>query len=528
MSMVVDRIMGVDCLLLPDVRHRAVVFVLACLTALPGVALAAAGHIQFVKGEVRIVGADRRERPAKKGDALEERDAVITGAQSFAQLRMIDDGLISMRPDTHLRIDTYRYAGRQDGTERGVLGLVKGGFRTLTGVIGRANKSNYTVRTPNATIGIRGTDHEPFYIPPPLPGEFPLGPPGTYNRVNVGETYIEVGGVRFELGPNEVGFAAFAGGLPPVRLDRLPGFMRATLVQQSRDVQRAVRALSTADAGSGARGTAPSALGTLLALLWGRPVLETRTATGTSLTSGAAQMTPLAPGFAYTAGDRSIDAGGNVVVGSGALTTGIGGASVFLGPDGNPAVSAAPFGAQYIRADAPLVSASSDTFLDFSSQPVKINWGVYAGGNLVDSFGVRVVQGLHFAFAPATPAAIQASLSGSYTILVSSPPLITEAGVIGGGVTSAAITLSTGQLTSYSVNATDALARTWNGSFGGAVPLSDFAQQGVPLFGSGPGGVALGVANGVPIGPDGRGVLSSFDLKTGTGNAVTGSFAVKQ
>ncbi|MDA0226364.1 MAG: FecR family protein, partial [Proteobacteria bacterium] len=414
--------------LVPDLRRLATALVLACLTALPGAALAAAGHIQFVKGEVRIVGADRRERPAKKGDALEERDAVITGAQSFAQLRMIDEGLISMRPDTHLRIDTYRYAGREDGTERGVLGLVKGGFRTLTGVIGRANKSNYTVRTPNATIGIRGTDHEPFYIPPPLPGEFPLGPPGTYNRVNVGETYIEVGGVRFELGPNEVGFAAFAGGLPPVRLDRLPGFMRATLVQQSRDVQRAVRALSTADTGGATSGTAPSALESLLALLFTQPVLETRTATGASLT---ALGQPLPDGFAYTSGDRSVDAGGNVVVGSGALITGIGGSSVVLGSDGRPSTSAAPFGVQYLRGEAPLVSGGSDTFSDIGGQQVSINWGVYAGGSLVDSFGARVVQGLHFAFAPATPAAIQATLSGTYSSLVSIPPLITEGGIVG-------------------------------------------------------------------------------------------------
>ena len=40
------------------------------------------------------------------------------------------------------------------------MSLVKGGFRTISGVIGSgADKSNYEVKTPIATIGIRGTDY---------------------------------------------------------------------------------------------------------------------------------------------------------------------------------------------------------------------------------------------------------------------------------------------------------------------------------------------------------------------------------
>ena len=39
---------------------------------------------------------------------------------------------------------------------------------------------------PTATIGIRGTDHEPVFIPEPKPGETPVGQPGTYDKVNSG------------------------------------------------------------------------------------------------------------------------------------------------------------------------------------------------------------------------------------------------------------------------------------------------------------------------------------------------------
>jgi len=74
-------------------------------------------------------------------------------------------------------------------------------------VIGRRNKSNYLVNTPTAKIGIRGTDHEPYYVPSPAPGETLPAPPGTYNKVNVGETVIRTPGGTVVVGANQIGFA---------------------------------------------------------------------------------------------------------------------------------------------------------------------------------------------------------------------------------------------------------------------------------------------------------------------------------
>jgi hypothetical protein len=65
---------------------------------------------------------------------------------------------MSLQPETTLRIDNYRFERGDDGSERGFLSLLKGGFRTVTGLIGKRNKANYQVNTPTATIGIRGTE----------------------------------------------------------------------------------------------------------------------------------------------------------------------------------------------------------------------------------------------------------------------------------------------------------------------------------------------------------------------------------
>lgn len=205
-------------------RLLTVVFLLPVTTAFAD----PVGRVQFVAGIVNLEAKGRAVRPLQKGDAIEEGDAVITGRLGQAQLLMFDDAIIAVRPDTRLLFETYRYSGKPDGTEQGVMALVRGGFRTITGFIGRTRPGAYRVTTPTATIGIRGTDHEPLYIPPPAPGETPLGPPGTYNKVNSGQTFIENASGRIDIGPNQAGFAPPTPNVAPIRLPQIPAFMRGT------------------------------------------------------------------------------------------------------------------------------------------------------------------------------------------------------------------------------------------------------------------------------------------------------------
>ena len=45
------------------------------------------------------------------------------------------------------------------GASHAFFSLLKGGFRTVSGLIGKINHEDYSVATPVATIGIRGTDY---------------------------------------------------------------------------------------------------------------------------------------------------------------------------------------------------------------------------------------------------------------------------------------------------------------------------------------------------------------------------------
>jgi hypothetical protein len=196
---------------------------------LPSIADAAvAGQVQFVSGDVRIVDTAGNARVAQKGQDINEGETVVTAATSTAQLRMIDGGILALRPDTQLKVDTYVFKGSEDGSENALLSLVKGGLRTITGLIGHQNKDKLKLRTPTATIGIRGTDHEPIVLVEPTAGSAaPGNPPGTYDKVNLGATSLTTNVGTAVINPNQVGFASSLN-QAPVLLPKLPDFYRAT------------------------------------------------------------------------------------------------------------------------------------------------------------------------------------------------------------------------------------------------------------------------------------------------------------
>jgi hypothetical protein len=103
-----------------------------------------------------------RERVLTRGTTVGEGDTVDTGP-GRVQLRFSDGAYVSLQPQSKFRIDAYRFDGKTDGSERGFFSLLQGGLRTITGLVGRTNKSNYQVTTAVATIGIRGTEYTVSY-----------------------------------------------------------------------------------------------------------------------------------------------------------------------------------------------------------------------------------------------------------------------------------------------------------------------------------------------------------------------------
>lgn len=499
-----------------------------------------AGRFQFVHGDVRVQSANGHTTLATKGSELAEGDLVTTGPGAQAHLRMVDEGFIALRPQTQLRVSAYRYRA-VDGKaaeESGVLELLRGGFRTLTGLIGKTNKSAYRINTPSATIGIRGTDHEPLVILPPGPGEVPLGEPGTYDKVNAGGTRLETAGGRVDIEPNQVGFAP-PGGSPPVRLPDIPAFMRSSPAATSeRDTRRDARdepanrrAREAAIQPGGAAAAeesaslAPQRLAPLPPLVEG--TLDPRQ-------PGTGALTPAALGAGIAGGYLRAD--GKPENGAGVI--GIGGIAALVDAHGNLAVvSGDQF--SYTRGEAPLAQEGSALV---SGDVVR--WGVYAGGAVFDSGHAGTVPAFHFMGGSRMTGnvnllqALSAIPAGfiTYNTVAGYTKPITESGAMGGSVNSLSIRIGqlsgVPQLQQYNLGLTDAHGRTWSATLPNAMSLSAFRDGGtgstLSATCSGCGtGSGSGHTSGVVIGnPLPLGVITSYGLQAGSAG-VTGSVLVK-
>lgn len=144
-----------------------------------------AGYILAAGEGLAAQGKDGSIRHLKSRSSVYEGDTIITRTHG-AQIRFSDGSLTSLRPETKFKIDTYSWKGKADGSEKGFFNLIKGGLRTITGIIGKQNKQNYQMKTPVATIGIRGTEYGIRFCS----GNCPGGLRGLFGGVFSGAIYI--------------------------------------------------------------------------------------------------------------------------------------------------------------------------------------------------------------------------------------------------------------------------------------------------------------------------------------------------
>lgn len=181
------------------------------------------GDVDFVEGTAEIIDAKGKARASRTGEKIFEGETMRTGVDGEMHVKTSDHALVALRANTRIKIEIYRAEG--DAEDTSVLSLVGGTLRSITGWIGKYHPNRYSLKTSNATLGIRGTDHEPLYVPP---GEKSSVAPGTYDKVNAGSTFIETGAGRIAIEKGRAGFAPHDAKIPPKLLDRIPEVYRPT------------------------------------------------------------------------------------------------------------------------------------------------------------------------------------------------------------------------------------------------------------------------------------------------------------
>ena len=138
---------------------RFLIAVLLLMVATLVQAAEVAGKVGYMSGTLVAQRTDGTIRVLVPKSEVFAGDTLVTAKDSYAQVRMNDGALMTLRPHSNLKIESYRFSKEEPQSDNAVLRFLKGGFRTLSGLIGkRGDPDAYKLRAAATTIGIRGTD----------------------------------------------------------------------------------------------------------------------------------------------------------------------------------------------------------------------------------------------------------------------------------------------------------------------------------------------------------------------------------
>ncbi len=209
---------------------------LVCVWPFAGAgAQTAAGRIVSAVGEVSLVRGTQ-QIPAAVGSAVLAGDTVMLGKQSNAQVLFTDNATVALRPESALRVSEYAFA--TDGApeaQRALFELVKGGLRTVTGLIARLRDDrNYRITTKTAWIGVRGTHYALVHCDDDCRNaDGSMAANGTYGTVTDGRIAVVNQSGEHVFGANEV-FRVDSIAAMPQQLIAAPAFLRDALEARAR------------------------------------------------------------------------------------------------------------------------------------------------------------------------------------------------------------------------------------------------------------------------------------------------------
>ncbi len=143
------------------IKKFSIVFAVLSLLVLTGRAETtpdAAGYVTRIRGEATAVTATER-RVLALGHALHLGDRIVTGADARLEARLQDGTVFTLGENAEFTVQQVRGVTPDD--DGSAFELLKGVFRAVTAQTDSGQpqqSSSWRVKTPVATIGIRGTE----------------------------------------------------------------------------------------------------------------------------------------------------------------------------------------------------------------------------------------------------------------------------------------------------------------------------------------------------------------------------------
>lgn len=152
----------------PTIKKRAIRFVLDRISYACGIVAIiiplmsasayaesrAAGVVSMTIGKAYL----NDDTLIKVGTELNEGDKIETLSNGHVYIRFVDNGLVSIRPDSQLLIEHYQFNADTPSNSVIKFDLTEGVMRSISGAGAKAARDKFRLNTPIAAIGVRGTD----------------------------------------------------------------------------------------------------------------------------------------------------------------------------------------------------------------------------------------------------------------------------------------------------------------------------------------------------------------------------------
>lgn len=116
-----------------------------------------AGRVSFVEGQASVIN-NSSKRSVFKGDIIHTGEQIETLRDTTVQIRMIDDSIIALHPESLFEITQYKFNKNQLESSDAILTLMRGQLRIISGIIGKSQDS-YHLATPVGTLTAYDADY---------------------------------------------------------------------------------------------------------------------------------------------------------------------------------------------------------------------------------------------------------------------------------------------------------------------------------------------------------------------------------
>ena len=130
----------------------AIVCILAYSNAWAGI-----GTVSDTKGAACSIERGKQRLPGDKGASIESMDTYVTGS-CVSNITFKDDTKVKVTENSRLLIDDFVFDPKQSDAGKLALKVGMGTVRYASGQIAKNNPQQVNIKTPTATIAVRGTD----------------------------------------------------------------------------------------------------------------------------------------------------------------------------------------------------------------------------------------------------------------------------------------------------------------------------------------------------------------------------------